>query len=176
MTEYRRAYIPGSTWFFTVNLANRKDNHLLVEKIDLLRTSFRYVKKRKPFLIKAAVILPDHLHCIWTLPKEDADYSVRWNLLKGHFSRNIEKGEEISESRTKRRERGLWQRRFWAHLITNQDDYNRHMDYIHFNPVKHELVKRVVEWPHSSFHKFAEHGIYTNDWGYSGKDNIRSGE
>ena len=160
----------------TVNLANRRDNHLLVENIELLRMSFRYVKKRKPFYMNAAVILPDHLHCIWTLLPGDADFSIRWNMLKGRFSRNIEKGERISESRVKRRERGLWQRRFWAHLIISEDDFNRHVDYIHWNPVKHGWVKRVVDWPHSSFHKFLEQGIYPSTWGHSFENNIWAGE
>ena len=131
MTDYRRIYIPGSTWFFTVNLAERRDNNLLVEKIDLLRSAFRYVKERKPYRINAIVIMPDHLHCIWILPPGDADFSIRWNLIKGHFSRAIPKGERISPSRNKRRERGLWQRRFWAHLLCDQDDFNNHLDYIH---------------------------------------------
>lgn len=117
MTDYRRTYIPGSSWFFTVNLAERRDNHLLVEKIDLLRMAFRYVKERKPYRIDGVVIMPDHLHCIFTLPPGDADFSIRWSLIKGHFSRAVPKGERISSSRNKRRERGLWQRRFWAHLL-----------------------------------------------------------
>ena len=106
MTEYRRFYIPKAMWFFTVNLAERKNNNLLVEKID----AFRYVKQQKCFEINAIVIMPDHLHCIWTLPENDGDYSTRWNLLKGYFSRKIPNGERISKSRQKRRERGLWQR------------------------------------------------------------------
>jgi putative transposase len=131
MTEYRRVYIPGATCFFTVNLAERCGNHLLVEKIDALRNAFCYVKKRKPFHVDAVAIMPEHLHCIWTLPPGDADFSTRWNLLKGYFSRAIDKGERVSDSRGKRRERGLWQRRFWAHSITDQNDYNQHVDYIH---------------------------------------------
>lgn len=115
--------------FFTENLAERQNNHLLVEKIDSLRAAFRYVKERRPFHINAVVIMPDHLHCILTLPPNDADLSIRWNLLKGHFSSAIGKGERISESRNKRRERGSWQRRFWAHLITDQDDFNHHVEY-----------------------------------------------
>ena len=176
MTDYRRIYIPNATWFFTVNLAERRNNHLLVEKIDSLRMAFRYVKERKPFHINAVVIMPDHLHTIWTLPPEDMDYSIRWNLLKGHFSRSIGKGERISTSRGKRRERGLWQRRFWGHLINNQEDFNRHFDYIHWNPVKHGWAKRVADWPHSSFHQFVAGGIYPATWGYSEEFNIDAGE
>ncbi|MDD2800587.1 MAG: transposase [Methylococcales bacterium] len=176
MTDYRRTYIPGSSWFFTVNLAERRDNHLLVEKIDLLRTAFRYVKERKPYRIDAVVIMPDHLHCIFTLPPDDADFSIRWSLIKGHFSRAVPKGERISSSRNKRRERGLWQRRFWAHLLHDQDDFNNHLDYIHWNPVKHGVVQRVVDWPHSSFHRFVEQGVYPINWGHSGAFNVHINE
>ncbi|WP_442497152.1 REP-associated tyrosine transposase [Methylobacter sp. sgz302048] len=168
MTDYRRIYIPGSTWFFTVNLVERRNNYLLVEKINLLRAAFRYVKERKPYRINAVVILPDHLHCIWTLPPGDGDFSMRWNLLKGHFSRAIPQGERISSSRSKRRERGLWQRRFWARLLCDQADFNNHMDYIHWNPVKHGYVRKVVDWPHSSFHRYVDQGVYPMNWGHSG--------
>ncbi len=168
MTQYRRFYTPGASWFFTVNLAQRQNNQLLVDQVDLLREAFRYVKKRHSYRMDAVVIMPDHLHCIWTLPKDDADYSLRWRLLKTYFSRGIPKGESISNSRSKRRERGIWQRRFWAHLLTDQDDYNRHFDYIHWNPVKHGVVHQVNEWPHSSFYRCVESGIYPFDWGHSG--------
>lgn len=165
MTNYRRLYTPNSTWFFTVNLAERKNNPLLIEHIDSLRAAFRYVKTRHPFHINAIVILPEHLHCIWTLPPDDSNYSNRWNQLKGHFSRSIAKGERISTSRAKHRERGIWQRRFWAHLIMNQDDFNRHVDYIHWNPVKHGWVTQVADWRYSSFHRYVEMGIYPTQWG-----------
>jgi len=168
MTNYRRFYIPGGTWFFTVNLSKRRNNHLLVEKMNHLRKAFRYVKARRPFTIQAAVILPDHLHCIWSLPPEDPDFSTRWNLLKGHFSRAIGETEDLSQSRSKRRERGVWQRRFWAHWITDQGDFNRHADYIHFNPVKHGWVNCLHDWPYSSFHKYVELGIYPATWAGGG--------
>lgn len=167
MTEYRRLYVPGASWFFTVNLAERKNNRLLIDKIDLLRSAFEYTKKRRPFRIDAVVILPDHLHCVWTLPPDDADFSIRWNLLKGHFSRSIEKGERISKSREKRRERGIWQRRFWEHLIRSDADYAAHIDYCHINPVKHGLVKQVSEWQYSSFHRYVALGIYPLNWATS---------
>jgi putative transposase len=176
MTDYRRFYIPGSTWFFTVNLAERRDNRLLLEQIDLLRAAFRHIKHRKPFRMDAVVILPDHLHCIWTLPPGDADYSARWGLLKSHFSRALPAGERISKSRVKRRERGIWQRRFWAHLLTDQEDFNAHFDYIHWNPVKHGWVRQVADWPHSSFHRFVEAGVYPINWGHSGDFNIQANE
>ena len=176
MTQYRRIYSPGVSWFFTVNLAHRQNNHLLVEQVDLLREAFLYVKKRKPYDINAVVIMPDHLHCIWTLPDRDDDYSGRWRLLKGYFSRGIPKGECISQSRTKRRERGLWQRRFWAHLLTDQDDFNVHFDYIHWNPVKHGWVESVKDWPHSSFHRYVDNGVYSVGWGHSGDFSIEVNE
>ena len=176
MTSYRRIHTANATWFFTVNLAERKNNHLLVEQIDLLRASFRYVKQRKAFIINAVVIMPDHLHCIWTLPPEDSDYSTRWNLLKGHFSRGIVQGERVSESRSKRRERGIWQRRFWAHLIVDQNDLNQHIDYIHWNPVKHGFVQKVADWRYSSFHQFVKQGVYPSTWGCSGKFDMNAGE
>lgn len=164
MTEYRRAHVPGASWFFTVNLARRKGNSLLVDRIDLLRAAFAAVRARHPFRMDAVVILPDHLHCIMTLPEGDANFSTRWNLIKGSFSRAIEKGEHVSPSRTNRGERGIWQRRFWEHLIRDQEDFNRHADYIHWNPVKHGWARRVADWPHSSFHEFVKHGIYPLDW------------
>jgi putative transposase len=127
-----------------------------VEEIGLLKEAFRYVKQRKPFRMEAVVILPDHLHCIWTLPPEDANFSIRWSLLKGHFSRFLPTYERISLSRIKRRERGIWQCRFWAHLLASQDDFNSHLDYFHWNPVKHGWVRQVADWPHSSFHQFVD--------------------
>ena len=127
-----------------------------------------YVRRRRPFRLDVWVVLPDHLHCIWTLPEGDSDFSTLWNLLKSQFSRSVEKGERISVSRTKRRERGLWQRRFWEHLIRDQDDFNRHVDYIHWNPAKHALVDRVVEWRYSSFQEYVSRGIYLSNWGHDG--------
>ena len=157
--------MPGVSWFFTVNLARRKGNHLLVNHIDDLRQAFCYIKRKYPCRMDAVVVLPDHLHCIWTLPSDDSNYSTRWNLLKGHFSRAVKRGERISKSRQKRRERGIWQRRFWEHQVRDQKDFNRHIDYIHWNPVKHCWVKQVADWPYSSFHDYMARGIYAEDWG-----------
>lgn len=172
MTEYRRAHIPGASWFFTVNLAERKGNRLLTDKIDLLREAFDYTKQRHPFRMDAVVVFPDHLHCIWTFPPGESDFSGRWNSLKGYFSRNIEQGERISASRKSRRERGIWQRRFWEHLLRSQDDFNRHVDYIHWNPVKHGWVDKARDWPYSSFHRYVEQGIYAGDWGNNENQDI----
>jgi putative transposase len=164
MTEYRRTWTKGATYFFTVNCAERHANHLLTDNIDLLRQSFRKVKQAHPFKIDAMVVLPEHLHCIWTLPENDADYKTRWGLIKSGFSRLIPSGERRSTSRIKRGERGLWQRRYWEHLIRDELDFEQHVDYIHWNPVKHGWVNLVKDWPHSSFHRFVRNGIYPMDW------------
>ncbi len=165
MTEYRRFKHPGATWFFTVNLAERRGNRLLTDWIDVLRTAFPHVKDKHPFEIDAVVILPDHLHCILTLPEGDPDFSTLWGLIKAYFSRRVAKAERVSRSRQKRGERGLWQRRFWEHLIRDEIDYRRHVDYIHWNPVKHGWVSRVKDWPHSSFHGYVAQGVYPENWG-----------
>jgi putative transposase len=140
MVEYRRFQHSGATWFFTVNLAERHGNRLLVEQINALRNSFAEVKEKHRFTMNAVVILPDHLHCIWTLPLGDANFSKRWGLIKSNFSRQIQKGERISKSREHRSERGLCQRRFWEHWIRDEEDYRKHVEYIHWNPVKHGWV------------------------------------
>ena len=176
MTDYRRAYLTGATWFFTVNLAERRGNRLLIDKIDALRVAFAYTKQRRPFQMEAVVILPDHLHCVLTLPSGDADFSTRWNLLKGYFSRSIDKGERISTSREKRRERGLWQRRFWEHCIRDQEDFNKHVDYIYRYPIKHGWAKQAADWPYSSFHRFVAKGIYPSNWGGHGEFDVDGGE
>ena len=120
MANYRRNFIEGGSFFFTVNLADRR-SHLLVERIYLLRQSFRYTQSRHPFTIDAVVVLPDHLHAIWTLPSGDADYAVRWRLIKSTFSRGVERVEERSESRRLKRERGIWQRRYWEHTLRDEE-------------------------------------------------------
>lgn len=176
MTDYRRASIPGATWFFTVNLAERKGNRLLVDEIATLRNTFRSVQAAHPFHIDAIVILPEHLHCIWTLPQGDSDFSTRWNLIKGTFSRSVPHGERISQSRMLRGERGVWQRRFWEHLVRDEDDFMRHVEYIHWNPVKHGWTKRVADWPHSSFHAFVRRGLYKSDWGGQIVPDLEAGE
>lgn len=164
MTQYRRPKIPGATWFFTVNLADRHNGPRLTENIDLFRTVMRNVKAAHPFTINAIVVLPDHLHCIWTLPPGDSDYATRWSLIKGGYSRALPLNETRAESRRKRGERGIWQRRFWEHMIRDDLDCRRHADYIHWNPVKHGWARRVIDWEYSSFHSFVDKGIYPADW------------
>jgi putative transposase len=163
MTNYRRNFIPGGSYFFTVNLADRRSG-LLTEQIDLLRNAFRYAKERHPFSIEASVVLPDHLHAVWTLPDHDADFAVRWRLIKSAFSRGLAPDEPTSNSRSRKGERGIWQRRYWEHTLRDENDFARHVDYIHFNPVKHGYVSRVMDWPHSSFHRFVRLGVYPADW------------
>jgi putative transposase len=164
--NYRRAKTEGGTYFFTVTLADRKKS-TLVEHVDLLRSATRLVKERHPFTIDAIVIMPEHLHTIWTLPKEDRDYPTRWALIKAGFSRALPKGEAISKSRIAKGERGIWQRRYWEHQIRDDDDFERHVDYIHFNPVKHGHVANPIDWSFSSIHRFVAAGTLQANWGAS---------
>jgi putative transposase len=152
MPNYRRALIPGGCWFFTVNLLDRRES-LLVDHIDRLRDAVAATRNKYPFEIDAFVALPDHLHAIWTLPPDDADFSIRWRLIKTAFAKSLPARERRSAVRAARNERGIWQRRFWEHLIRNEADYARHIEYCYINPVKHGLVTRVRDWPHSSFHR-----------------------
>ncbi len=161
--RYRRSYVEGGTYFFTVNLLER-DKSLLVDHIDVLREAVRWVKARRPFEIDAWVVLPDHMHAVWTLPEGDADYSSRWREIKKRFSKAMPKTERLSVVRKKKGERGVWQRRFWEHTIRDEKDYQYHVDYVHVNPVKHGLVNRVQDWPYSSFHKAVKEGVYDKNW------------
>ncbi len=163
MTNYRRTHVPGATWFFTVNLAERR-SRLLVDRIDSVRQALGYVQKRHPFRIDAMVVLPDHLHAVWTLPPGDSDYPLRWRLLKTWFSRQIPAGERRRKSRIARAERGIWQRRYWERLIRDEADLRSHIDYIHFNPVKHGYVLKAVDWPYSTFHRYVKDEILPADW------------
>ena len=158
MTDYRRNFVPGGSYFFTVNLADRQ-SRILVENLAVLRAAFRDVKARHPFAIDAIVVLPDHLHAIWTLPVGDSNFAMRWRLIKSAFSRTLPRNEWESGSRRTRGERGLWQRRYWEHTLRDEVDSARHADYIHFNPVKHGHVGRVRDWPYSSFHRMVRLGL-----------------
>ena len=162
--KYRRADIKGGTYFFTINLANRQ-NTLLVDEFAKLRRSINKVKQQHPFLLDALVVLPDHLHLMMTLPENDHNFATRLMLIKSGFSRQIPKTEYISSSRQSKAERGIWQRRYWEHLIRDENDYARHIDYIHYNPVKHGYVERAVDWQFSTIHKFIEKGVLAADWG-----------
>jgi putative transposase len=163
MANYRRGRIAGGTFFFTVVLADRSSD-LLVSEIDRLRAAYDAARKRRPFETLAICILPDHLQAVWSLPPDDADFAARWNLIKSGFSRGLPAASR-SSSKIAKREKGIWQRRYWEHAIRDDADLVRHVDYIHFNPVKHGLVPRVCEWPHSSFHRFVKRGDLPEDWG-----------
>ena len=162
--NYRRSKMVNASYFFTVNLANRS-SQLLIEQIHILREAFRRVKSEHPFEIEAIVVLPEHLHTLWRLPDNDADYSTRWMLIKSAFSRQIQKNETIRPSRQRQGERGIWQRRYWEHTIRDEKDWQRHFDYIHYNPVKHGWVAKAVDWQYSSFHRYVRLGWLSPDWG-----------
>jgi len=163
MPRYIRAFVPGGTFFFTVTLLERR-RQLLTEYIDDLRAAFAGARRRRPFEIEAIVVLPDHLHCIWTLPPGDSDFSARWHDIKAGFSARIPLGEKRSTRRIKKGERAIWQRRFWEHVVRDDRDFERHLDYIHYNPIKHGHVTRVADWPYSSFHRYVRRGVLPTDW------------
>ncbi len=158
MTSYRPNFIPGASYFFTVNLEDRRQR-LLTDHIELLRSAFQDARVRHPFTIDAMVVLPDHLHAIWTLPEGDQDFPNRWRLIKSSFSRGLARSEPISASRKAKGERGIWQRRYWEHTLRDNGDFERHVDYIHFNPVKHGHAPSVAAWPYSSYHRIAREAV-----------------
>jgi len=163
MVRYRRNWLHGGTYFFTLVLADRRST-ALVDNIAALRLAFRATQQERPFTIDAIVVLPDHLHAIFTLPQDDFDFAGRWRRIKGHFSTSL----LAAGTAIRRRANGelaLWQRRYWEHTIRDENDFARHADYVHYNPVKHGLVKRVRDWPHSSFHLYVRRGILPGDRG-----------
>ncbi len=164
--EYRRVLIPGGTYFFTLVTYQRRLILSSPETVERLRAAFRNITATRPFTIVASVILPDHMHFIWTLPPGDNDYPTRWRLIKSHFTRNspLRRASE-NASRERKAELDVWQRRYWEHMIRDENDLARHIEYIHYNPVKHGLAKSPAEWPHSSFSKYVKEGIYSEDWG-----------
>jgi putative transposase len=174
MSNYRRNREPGGTYFFTVNLLDRKSD-LLVRHIESLREAVKQTRHKWPFHSDAWVILPDHLHCVWTLPPGDADYSARWRAIKLSFVKQIPKTEALSEARVNKNERGIWQRRYWEHTIRDEDDYVAHVDYCHINPLKHGRVQQISDWPYSTFHRDVRQGIYPENWAGSTSD-LQAGE
>jgi len=166
MVRYRRNFVPGGTFFFTVTLADRRSS-LLIDQVGLLRAAFRKARDQKPFTIDAIVILPDHLHAILTLPENDADFPGRWKAIKAAFTRGV----AATGTSIPRDHRGgylLWQSRFWEHTVRDERDFARCADYIHFNPVKHRLVSAPGAWPYSSLHRYVRAGILPRDWGGDG--------
>ena len=176
MPNYRRAYFEAGTYFFTVVTYKRNKILCAKDSRENLKVAINEVREEHPFITNAWILLPDHIHCIWTLPKGDDNFSIRWQLIKGRFSMRFDKDETkivaTSESRQKRGEQAIWQRRFWEHLIRDEKDFERHCDYIHYNPVKHGYVTAPKDWPFSTFHRFVKRGVYDEDWGARGEVKI----
>jgi putative transposase len=171
MSRYRRSLLDGGTYFFTV-VTYRRQTILCDEMLrNALRSAIESVRASRPFTIDAWVLLPDHLHCIWTLPEGDADFSTRWMMIKRKVSiacaAQYEHANWLTPSKQKHRESTIWQRRFWEHQIRDDIDYAKHLDYLHFNPVKHGLTNQAKDWPYSSFHRYVNDGFYEENWGLS---------
>jgi putative transposase len=168
MPNYKRSYY-GRTYFFTVVTHNRKPLFREATAVNYLRDAIHDVQSVRPFDVDAIVVLPDHIHCIWSLPEGDVDYSKRWGIIKAGFTKKAGRhtgwSTTLNASRSKRHEGEIWQRRFWELQIRDDRDYQAHCDYIHYNPVKHGLVKEPVAWRYSSFHRFAQDGFYAVNWG-----------
>ena len=173
MTHYRRTNQAGATYFFTVVAYRRRSFLCNDDVLKALRDAIDKTRTQYPFTIDAWVILPDHMHAIWTLPPDDADFANRWRLIKRYVTlvcgASLHEPHLMTVSKTKHRESTLWQRRYWEHLIRDDSDYAKHMDYVHFNPVKHGLVNRAIDWPHSSFHRYVKQDVYATDWGLAAK-------
>ena len=169
MPHYRRANTPGGTFFFTVVTHRRRLLFHKPEIREILRHVVNTVRNKHPFTSDAWVLLPDHMHCIWSLPGGCSNFSLRWSLIKSGFSKRMghwfHTGEGMNASRVKHRESNIWQRRFWERQIRNENEYSACMDYIHYNPVRHGWVQRVADWPHSTFHRYVRMGVYPEDWG-----------
>ena len=165
--HYRRAIVPGGTFFFTLVTDHRRPILASAEAVDVLRNAFRSVRQSRPFEIDAIVVMPDHLHCIWTLPPDDADFSTRWRLIKSAFTRHCPDAcrRAPDAARLKKGEQAVWQHRYWEHQIRDETDFARHVDYIHYNPVRHSLVRSPAAWPYSSFDRYVKDGVYAPDWG-----------
>ena len=169
--KYRRVYVCGGTYFFTLATYNRLPIFSSRESNELLFEAIRYTTNRMPFEVVAYAILPDHMHFIWTLPEGSGDYSTRWRLIKSHFTRNYTQKGSVGRpaSRKYKMEQDVWQRRFWEHLIRNPLDLSRHVEYIHYNPIKHGYVNTLMEWEYSSFQRYVSDGLYTPNWGENTK-------
>lgn len=165
MTNYKRNKTQGGMYFFTLVLSQRHNTNLLIDHFDLLKSSIKKVKSKYPFLLPAIVVLPDHLHMVMLLPKGDDDYAMRVRLIKTYFTKALNITVLVSSSMSRKNEKGIWQRRFWEHLIRDEDDLHRHIDYIHYNPVKHGYCQRVTDWRYSTFHNYVSRGVYSHSWG-----------
>ena len=157
--QFRRAVIPGGTYFFTVVTAHRYPVFSDGKAVVRLREAFLHVKAKRTFTVDAVVVLPDHLHCLLTLPDGDSDYATRWRLIKARVT------QTHGSVRDRRTRRSVWQSRYWEHVIRDEEDFRQHVEYIHYNPVKHGYVRSPSEWPYSSFTRFVREGIHSEDWG-----------
>jgi putative transposase len=166
MPNYRRLWVPGGTYFFTVTLADRRST-LLVDEIVVLRLAYREVMRRQPWITEAIVVLPEHLHCVWRLPHGDTDFAGRWQAIKSLFTRQLSHSQPVTARQRRKRERGIWQTRYWEHLIRDEADFRHHLEYIFFNPVKHGLVSQPSAWPYSTFHREVRSGRYPAEWAAS---------
>jgi putative transposase len=168
MSQYHRARTEGGSYFFTIVTYRRRPLLIHPQSRKLLREIVEQVRQEYPFIIDAWVLLPDHMHCVWTLPSDDSDYSKRWGLIKAGFSKQVgelfKREEWMNKSKLKHRESTIWQRRFWEHQIRDQEDFNRHVDYVYWNPVKHGYVAHVADWHYSTFHRDVKAGIYAESW------------
>lgn len=165
--KYRRSQTKGATFFFTVLTYKRKKILCINDNVEIIKGVFRQIMILRPFKIDAFVLLPDHIHCIWTLPEGDNDFSTRWRLIKGHFTRrcDVMYRDKQTGNMQKKGLQGVWQQRFWEHQIRDEKDFAAHVDYIHYNPVKHGLVKSPRDWEYSTFHRYVRDGIYDINWG-----------
>ncbi|NND96524.1 MAG: transposase [Pirellulaceae bacterium] len=169
MSSYRRNFVPGGTFFFTLVTYGRRP----ILTTDLgrrcLREAFATIKRRSPFQLFAICLLPDHLHCVWLMPSADADFATRWKRIKHEFSTRWLAGggieAEVTPAQQREGRRGIWQPRYWEHTVRDEVDLERCVDYIHWNPRKHAIVRRVKDWPYSSFQRFVSEGQYEADWG-----------
>ena len=161
MVHYRRSRVVGGTFFFTVNLRNRRHALLCEHKAHCARLCAAL-----PFVIEAMVVLPDHWHAVWTLPPGDADYARRMRLIKARFTRHLI-GAGMAIAKDARGDYALWQKRFWEHTISDDRDFESHVNYVHINPVKHGYVTRAVDWPHSTIHRYIKQGVLPADWACS---------
>lgn len=175
MVTYRRVRVVGGTYFFTVVTHERRPWLCDPKAREALRNAVDAVRSRRPFEVDAWVLLPDHMHCLWSLPEGDHDFSTRWRLIKAMTTKTLGVEGPVSESREKRKEGGLWQRRYWEHAIRDDEDFERHCDYIHYNPVRHGLARAPGDWPFSTFRRFVKRGLYPGDWG-AGPVEMEAGE
>jgi putative transposase len=169
MPNYRRNYKKGGTYFFTIVTGNRA-KILCGEMVGVLRACFKDCMQLTPFHMDAIVVLPDHVHCLWTLPEGDDNYSLRWKNIKASFTKSYIRQAMVTDTQTaeplkKKGQKAVWQQRFWEHTIRDGRDYRLHCDYIHYNPVKHGYASSPGDWPYSSFKRYVANGFYDGVWG-----------